>query len=62
MEAQMKIGYFKNGKLRRGPGVQVSIRFPKAALAKLERLSEKAVQSKSQYLVKLIQELPDPTQ
>jgi hypothetical protein len=62
MEAQMKIGYFKNGTLRRDPGVQVSIRLSKAALAKLERLSEKAVQSKSQYLVKLIQELPDPRQ
>jgi hypothetical protein len=47
-------------KRHRDPAIQISLRFPKPALEKLERLSESAVQTKSQYVVKMIQDLPEP--
>lgn len=38
---------------------QITIRFPSATLAKLDRLATQAVQTKSQYLTKLLQQVPD---
>lgn len=38
---------------------QVTIRFPAATLAKLDRLAAQAIQTKSQYLTKLLQQVDD---
>lgn len=45
--------------LRPEAGIQISLRLPVPVLAKLTRLSEAAVQTKSQYITKLIAELSD---
>jgi hypothetical protein len=45
--------------LRPIPGIQISLRLPAEVLAKLERLSRAAVQSKSNYITKLVSEIPE---
>jgi len=40
-------------------GIQISLRLPQATLAKLERLADHAYQSKSQFITKLVAEIPD---
>jgi hypothetical protein len=41
------------------PGIQISLRLPRATLAKLSRLAAEGVQSKSQYITKLLQGIPE---
>jgi predicted DNA-binding protein len=41
-------------KLNGSSGVQISIRIPKTALEKLERLADKAVQTKAQWITKKV--------
>jgi hypothetical protein len=41
-------------------GIQISLRLPRPVLAKLTRLSDAAVQSKSQYITKMVAEIPEP--
>jgi hypothetical protein len=39
--------------------IQISLRLPRATLAKLTRLAQLSVQTKSQYVTKLLQRIPD---
>jgi hypothetical protein len=40
-------------------GIQISLRLPRATLAKLSRLANANFQSKSQFITKLVTEIPD---
>jgi hypothetical protein len=40
-------------------GIQISLRLPRAALAKLSRLASASVQTKSQFITKLLSRLPE---
>jgi hypothetical protein len=42
----------------REAGIQISLRLPPATLAKLTRLAELSVQTKSQYVTKLLERIP----
>jgi hypothetical protein len=40
-------------------GIQISLRIPRAELAKLTKLADAAVQTKSQFVTRLLQRIPD---
>jgi hypothetical protein len=40
-------------------GIQISLRLPRATLAKLSRLASASVQTKSQFVTKLVSRLPE---
>jgi hypothetical protein len=40
-------------------GIQISLRLPRPVLAKLTRLAKESVQTKSQYITKLLSRIPD---
>jgi hypothetical protein len=45
--------------VRPDAGIQISLRLPRDTLAKLIRLSDAAVQSKSQFVTKMVSDLPE---
>jgi hypothetical protein len=40
-------------------GIQISLRIPRAALARLNALAEASVQTKSQFITRLLQRIPE---
>jgi predicted DNA-binding protein len=40
-------------------GKQISLRLPKVALEKLERLAQKSVQTKAQWIIKAVMDAPE---
>jgi hypothetical protein len=46
-------------KTKHQPGIQISLRLPPATLGKLTRLASASFQTKSQFIAKLIYQLPE---